>query len=218
MSIEAINWALNHAPIPTDQRNASTLAIVLIALANHADSEGCNAFPAVKTLTRYTRLKERAVQYALRDLEKLGLITPSNPKIVAAHVQRKDRRPNAWDLPIHTTIHNPVHNSDNEVHTLHPATADEVHTRPDGVHPTTSRGAPNAPEPSLNHPRTNPARGRATRPAATPEPPPPTCGQCDARPTDPVSARVIMLDNDGIKLCPRCHPRALHNATGGEAR
>jgi hypothetical protein len=61
MSIEAINWALNHAPIPTDRKNASSLAIVLVGLANHADSEGRNAFPAVKTLVRYTRLKERTV-------------------------------------------------------------------------------------------------------------------------------------------------------------
>jgi hypothetical protein len=143
MSIEAINWALNHAPIPTDKKNSSSLAIVLVGLANHADSEGRNAFPAVKTLARYTRLKERAVQYALRDLENLDLIRPSDPDIIAAYVRRSDRRPNGWDLAIHTSIHSPVHNPDNEVHTLHPAPLDEMHTRPDGVHTTTSRGAHN---------------------------------------------------------------------------
>ncbi|RSM73893.1 helix-turn-helix domain-containing protein, partial [Kibdelosporangium aridum] len=170
MSIEAINWALNHAPIPTNRKNASSLAIVLIGLANHADSEGRNAFPAVKTLALYTRLKERAVQYAIRDLENLGLITPSDPKIIAAHVRRKDRRPNGWDLAIHTT-HTSIHNPDDEVQTLHPAAPDEVHTRPNGVQTTTSRGAQNAAEPSLNHPGTQRARERVHPPTRTARPP-----------------------------------------------
>jgi hypothetical protein len=55
MSIEAINWALNKAPIPTDRKDASSLASVLIGLANHADPDGRNAFPSVDRLTRYTR-------------------------------------------------------------------------------------------------------------------------------------------------------------------
>ncbi len=50
MSIEAISWALNLAPIPTNRRDASSLAIVLVGLANHADPDGRNAFPAVATL------------------------------------------------------------------------------------------------------------------------------------------------------------------------
>jgi hypothetical protein len=45
MSIEAITWALNHAPIPTGRRDASSLAMVLVGLANHADPDGRNAFP-----------------------------------------------------------------------------------------------------------------------------------------------------------------------------
>jgi hypothetical protein len=40
MSIEAIDWALNHAPIPIDRKDSSSLAVVLIGLANHADSLG----------------------------------------------------------------------------------------------------------------------------------------------------------------------------------
>jgi hypothetical protein len=50
MTIEAIAWALNTAPIPTG-RNASTLAFVLVGLANHADPGGSNAFPAAATLS-----------------------------------------------------------------------------------------------------------------------------------------------------------------------
>jgi hypothetical protein len=119
MSIEAITWALNTAPIPTG-RNASTLAIVLIGLANHADPHGRNAFPAVATLTRYTRMSERSVQYALRTLEDLGLITPSDPGIIAAYVKRADRRPHGWDLPIHSTIHRVIHNGEHGVQSVHP--------------------------------------------------------------------------------------------------
>ncbi|MCE7008553.1 helix-turn-helix domain-containing protein [Kibdelosporangium philippinense] len=84
MSIEAIHWALNAAPIPRDRRDSSSLAIVLVGLANHADPDGRNAFPSLARLARYTRLSERSVRYALRTLEELDLIHPSDPEIVAA--------------------------------------------------------------------------------------------------------------------------------------
>jgi hypothetical protein len=201
VSIEAISWALNEAPIPQERRDASSLAIVLVGLANHADPNGRNAFPAVSTLARYTRLSERSVQYALRSLEELGLITPSDPDIVAAYVKRADRRPKGWDLVIHI-----------EVQTLHPAGRHGVQTRHDGVQTTTSRGAEPAPEPSLNRPRNRPSRERAPQGARTAGLPP-VCGQCDARTDDPVSARVEWLDDDHTRSvpCPRCAPQR----TGG---
>jgi len=115
MSIEAITWALNTAPIPTG-RNASTLAFVLVGLANHADPDGHNAFPAVATLVRYTRLSERSVRNILRELTTLGLIRPSDPDIVAAYISRADRRPNGYDLDLSlSNVDNsarPVDNSD----------------------------------------------------------------------------------------------------------
>lgn len=116
MSIEAINWALTAAPIPRDRRDASSLAAVLIGLANHAGPDGTNAFPSVATLTQYTRLSERSVQNALRTLEELGLIRPGDPNIVAAHVRRADRRPRGWDLAIHSGVQ-----------TLHPAQWPRMH-------------------------------------------------------------------------------------------
>lgn len=73
MSIEAIDWALNRAPIPTDRKDASTLAITLIALANHAGPDGRDAFPSVERMVRYTRLSRRTIQRSLRSLEELGL-------------------------------------------------------------------------------------------------------------------------------------------------
>lgn len=45
---------------------------------------------------------------------------------------------------------------------------------------------------------------------------PPVCGQCDARPGDPVSGRVVWLDTrpPESRPCPQCHPRAI-KSTGG---
>jgi Helix-turn-helix domain len=217
VSIEAITWALNAAPIPSDRRDASSLAIVLVGLANHADPEGRNAFPAVATLVRYTRLSERTVRYALHALEDLSLIVPSDPEIVAAYVKRADRRPNGWDLLIHNPIHRVIHTPGDEVQPMHPADQHGVQTQARGVQLQPSRGAEAAPEPSLNHPGNRPARGRG-RERARPDAGsglPPVCGQCDARNTDPVSARVVWLDDrrERSKLCPLCHPQAA--STGG---
>jgi hypothetical protein len=77
VSIEVIHWALNVAPIPRDRRDASSLTVVLVGLANHADPDGRNAFPSLARLVRYTRLSERSVRYALRALAELDLIRPT---------------------------------------------------------------------------------------------------------------------------------------------
>ncbi|GAA0646792.1 hypothetical protein GCM10010174_82460 [Kutzneria viridogrisea] len=190
MSIEAISWALNHAPIPRDRRDASSLAIVLVGLANHADPEGRNAFPAVSRLARYTRLSERSVQYALRALEELNLIRPSDPAIVAAHIKRGDRRPKGWDLAIR-----------HGVQTLHPADVHGVQTQPHGVQTARPRGAELAPETSFNRPENHPAREHAREDDP--------CGQCDARPGEPISARQTTNAQGRSVKCPRCHPHAL---------
>ncbi|XVV04060.1 helix-turn-helix domain-containing protein [Actinosynnema sp. CA-248983] len=100
MSIEAINWALNDAPIPRDRGDAASLAAVLIGLANHADPNGRHAFPSIEKLIHYTRLSERTVRSALRSLQALKLIRPSDPAVIAAHIKRADRRPNGYDLAL----------------------------------------------------------------------------------------------------------------------
>lgn len=100
MSVEAISWALNLAPVPADKsgKPSSACAFVLVALANHADPAGRDAYPSVDTICRYTRLSERTVRYALDRLEEAGIIRPGNPDIVAAKIPRGDRRPQVWDL------------------------------------------------------------------------------------------------------------------------
>ncbi|WP_436493208.1 helix-turn-helix domain-containing protein [Actinokineospora sp. HUAS TT18] len=200
VSIEAIHWALTAAPIPRDRRDASSLAIVLVGLANHADPDGRNAFPSLRRLTRYTRLSERSVRYALRTLEDLGVIRPSDPNIVAAYVKRADRRPNGYDLSLEQP--EPVDNPPDDRQPLPPVPAHEGQSpQQRGATSASTRGKP-CPRNILNHPKNLP-------PDADPLRPP--CGSCDARPHDPPSARLIWSNDDPTRAipCPRCHPRAI---------
>lgn len=102
MSVEAITWALNLAPVPVDKKGQpnTACAVVLLGLANHAGPDGTGAFPAARTLARYTRLSVRSVRTALDRLEAAGVIRPCDPAIVAARIKRADRRPQGWDLDI----------------------------------------------------------------------------------------------------------------------
>jgi len=78
VSVEAISWALNLAPVPRDRggkRNTACKA-VLVGLANHAAPDGKEAFPSVRTLVRYTDLSERTVRTALDRLAAEGIIRP----------------------------------------------------------------------------------------------------------------------------------------------
>lgn len=208
MSIEAINWALRDAPIPEDRRDSSSLAIVLIGLANHADPDGRNAFPSLATLARYTRLSERSVRYALRHLQHLGLIAPADPGIVAAHVRRADRRPNGYDLSM-TTRPRQTASEDlppaDRGQRLPPADRHEgQNTTARAASNAAARGKPcprNVLESSMNRPspRTS-LRSEPLRPV------PPPCGQCDARPGDPIGTRST-TDRDGnVRRCTLCHP------------
>src|SRR5689334_17960947 len=71
MSVEAISWALNLAPVPADRggQPSSACKFVLVGLANHAGPDGTGAFPSVATLVRYTGLAERTVRTWLDRLE-----------------------------------------------------------------------------------------------------------------------------------------------------
>jgi hypothetical protein len=93
VSREAVQWVLESAPnLP------SHLAMTLMGLAWHADENGRNAYPAQATLAGYDRKSERAVRKEVRELARLGLIRPGDPRSVA-HIPA-DRRPNVWDLAV----------------------------------------------------------------------------------------------------------------------
>jgi Helix-turn-helix domain len=100
MSVEAISWALNLAPVPVDRggQPSSACKFVLVGLANHAGPDGTGAFPSVATLVRYTGLSERTVRASLDRLEAAGIVSACDPGIVAARIKRADRRPQGWDL------------------------------------------------------------------------------------------------------------------------
>ena len=86
MSVEAISWALNLAPVPPDRggQPSSACKFVLVGLANHAGPDGTGAFPSVATLVRYTGLSERTIRTCLDRLEAGGIISPCDPGIVGA--------------------------------------------------------------------------------------------------------------------------------------
>ena len=102
MSVEAISWALNLAPVPADRggQPSSACKFVLVGLANHAGPDGMGAFPSVTTLVGYTGLSERTVRTCLDRLEAENIIRPCDPDIVAARIKRADRRPHGWDLDL----------------------------------------------------------------------------------------------------------------------
>jgi pyocin large subunit-like protein len=79
VSVEAISWALNLAPVPANRggQPSSACKFVLVGLANHAGPDGTGAFPSVATLVRYTGLSERTVRTCLDRLEAAGIIFPA---------------------------------------------------------------------------------------------------------------------------------------------
>jgi hypothetical protein len=88
VSNAALSWAFN-APVH------GPLKAVLVALADHADEEGGNCYPSIDRLILFSGFKERAVQYALRELVALGWISAgskiggrSNPTRYTLHVDR----------------------------------------------------------------------------------------------------------------------------------
>ena len=90
MSVEAISWALDLAPIPADRGGQPSTAckFVLVGLANHAGPDGTGAFPLVATLVRYTGLSERTVRTCMDRLAAEGIIWPCDPGIVVARIKR----------------------------------------------------------------------------------------------------------------------------------
>jgi hypothetical protein len=162
VSVEAISWALNLAPVPCDRGGKPNPACkaVLIGLANHAGPDGKEAFPAVRTLIRYTCLSERTVRTALDRLEAEGIITTCDPAIVAAKIKRADQRPQGWDLAMHlvrddldeeglAALERQFPGLSARVHAIRAAAGQLI----DGADHGVQRLHPNRP---LNHPRNRP--------------------------------------------------------------
>lgn len=193
MSIEAIAWVLNDAPIPqptpAGTPNSSTLAMVLLGLANHAGRDGTDAYPSVRTLARYARLSDRQVQRCLRSLLEYGLIEPGDQRIVEAKIEDPLRRPVVYNLAMNLQV--------SRGDTLSPRKQKAQVGRGDtlspgdmgvaaGVTGTTSRGDTHVTrtvlEPS-NEPEGSPSPG--TSPARAAASPPPTAAPSTAADAGP---------------------------------
>ena len=73
MSVQAIGWVLEKSRARLGPR------LVLISIANHADSDGNNSFASVKKLAKLSHLSEREVQYAIKKLIELGELQYMGP-------------------------------------------------------------------------------------------------------------------------------------------
>jgi DNA-binding transcriptional regulator YhcF (GntR family) len=139
---------------------SSSRKAVAVAIADHVDDQGEHAFPSVARLAEKTELSERTVQYALRDLEALGLLVITDQGGKGAKDTREWRfdmtllrnlaernceiidDKGADDAPIEGAIDAP----------MAPLRVQPLQGR---VQLTTDKGATVAPEPSLtinNHP------------------------------------------------------------------
>ena len=66
MSVQAISWVLEQSESRLSARH------VLISIANHAKSDGTDAWPSVATIARESRLSVSEVHSSLRELQELG--------------------------------------------------------------------------------------------------------------------------------------------------
>ena len=83
VSLDPILWAMKDAPVKDAEEWA-----VLVCMAEHADEDGCNAFPSQATIAERTKLHVRTVARRVAELEARGLITPGNQAIVAERAVR----------------------------------------------------------------------------------------------------------------------------------
>lgn len=92
MSMKALEWAMYD--VPAEIAKGSLLRI-LLALADHADTEGRGAFPSQKRLCALTGYSRRTIQHGLHDLEASGLIVKGDQRLTE-HYGR--HRPIVWNL------------------------------------------------------------------------------------------------------------------------
>ncbi|WP_370683534.1 helix-turn-helix domain-containing protein [Pseudomonas syringae pv. atrofaciens] len=137
-----MSWALQ---IPRLTLSDSSARHVLLCLANYAGTDGRGAFPSATTLSEDTGLSERTVRSKLELLRASELIVPGNQALAAVYIERHDRRPVVYDLPIKRGA-NPAPRTERG--------ADDgtgCKSQQNGVQNSTERGAKSAPNTSLNH-------------------------------------------------------------------
>lgn len=91
MSVRVMSQIWEHAPVESGE------LLVLLAIADHCDDQGRNAWPSVETLARKARLSTRRVQQILRSLENRSLIHIEENRGGTLDTP-SDRRPNRYTI------------------------------------------------------------------------------------------------------------------------
>jgi hypothetical protein len=189
MSVEALRWALEQAPIPPlpSGKPNSAAAGVLTSLAWHADRHGANSYPSVERIQLESRYGTTAVRTALTALERAGLIArdghgPSGTTKWRLDITTAREQPITAELELATAVRREA-DRQRQQKKRHDVTPPNGVTQPpilasvtplNGVTPadvtplngvmsrrlTADVTPPSGPEQSLNLPRTN-ARGHA---------------------------------------------------------
>jgi hypothetical protein len=135
-------WALQ---IAKTELSDSSARHVLLCLGNYASSDGRGAYPSANTLSEDTGLSERTVRYKLDLLEQGGFIVRGNQALAAVYIERHDRRPVVYDLPL-------TRGANTAPRSKRGANDDTgCNQQQSGVQNSTDRGAESAPNTSLNH-------------------------------------------------------------------
>lgn len=92
MSMKALEWAMYDVPA---EMTKGALLRILLALADHADTEGNGAFPSQKRLCALTGYSRRTIQHGLHDLEASGLIVKGDQRLTEHY---GCHRPIVWNL------------------------------------------------------------------------------------------------------------------------
>ncbi len=119
MSIQAIGWVLDH-----ERETQGVPRLVLIVLANYADEHG-ECYPSVARIASSCCCSERAVQYALGQLEDKGIIKRALNASVDGRIPA-NKKPNLYRI---TGVQN-----------LRPRNGQGRNSRQSGVQSATSRG------------------------------------------------------------------------------
>ncbi|RMQ98443.1 DNA-binding protein [Pseudomonas savastanoi pv. glycinea] len=135
-------WALQIAKTELPDSSARH---VLLCLGNYASSDGRGAYPSANTLSEDTGLSERTVRYKLDLLEQGGFIVRGNQALAAVYIERHDRRPVVYDLPL-------TRGANTAPRSKRGANDDTgCNQQQSGVQNSTDRGAESAPNTSHNH-------------------------------------------------------------------
>jgi len=124
-----------------DSEATGTARLVLLAIADSSDHDGTNAWPAIDTIGRKTKLSRSTVKRKIQELVSLGeLAVVPGP----SHI-RSDRRPNGYEIHLPSLIMGVI-NGGSERTSAEPT---GVQNGPTGVQNDDHDGSPVNPNPSL---------------------------------------------------------------------